>query len=546
MHLCNYIMNLVIKKYIDRIPKIDLLLIKSFVPPFIGAFFVALFILTMQTLWVYVDDIMGKGVDFFTLTKVLLFLSVSLFPMAFGIGVLLSTVMIMGSLAENYELSAFNSAGVSLIRVLRPLFYCSVVVAFLSLFCAYVVTPFANLKWRSALYDIRTQKPTLSMAEGVFNYGFEGMVMRVGKKNADNKRIEDVLMYEQNYDSRGKLSLVVAKSGKLETSQGGQYMVMTMNNGNQYIEADDGSGSKGYPFVRIKFKEWKKVLDLGQFSLNRTEENLFKSNFMMQSPIQLLKGIDSLQEGISFREKSVESGIADIYYPLRKSKVDRIRKERDRNQDSIVKAENKLRNVLIPNEGVAKNIAKLNPNFLPALADSNSLKYQDRFYDYFATVNSFERSNIFSRAKGSLATLQSQAELSIGSVERDQEALAKYLYEFNLRHALAFSCILFLFIGAPMGAIVRKGGYGFPFIVAVSFFIVFIFLLIYFKKIAEAGVMNGALAAWMPCLILVPIAGILSYRAMKDVKMGDISIVTHRIKSVFMGIYNLIKKRKEV
>jgi len=169
--------------------KLDKLLIGSFLPPFIATFFIALFVLVMQTLWVYIDDIAGKGVGFFLLVELVAYMSVSMIPMALPIAVLISSVMVLGNMAEEYELSSIKSAGVSLWRVMNPLMFVVFSVSVLSFFCSNNLIPVSNLKFKSRLYDIRKQKPTLSMEEGMFNDDFQGYSIRIGKKLPDNNSI---------------------------------------------------------------------------------------------------------------------------------------------------------------------------------------------------------------------------------------------------------------------------------------------------------------------------------------------------------------------
>ncbi|MEL6943665.1 MAG: LptF/LptG family permease, partial [Bacteroidota bacterium] len=176
---------------------IDRLLLKSFLPPFSVTFFIALFVLIMQFLWKWIDDIAGKGVGLLFILEMLAYMCISLIPLALPIAVLISSVMVMGNLAERYELSSFKSAGVSLTRVMVPLMFLTFAISIFSYFCSDKLIPISNLKYQSRLYDIKNQKPTLSLEEGVFNDDFQGFSIRIGNKKEDNKTIENVLMYDQ-------------------------------------------------------------------------------------------------------------------------------------------------------------------------------------------------------------------------------------------------------------------------------------------------------------------------------------------------------------
>ncbi|MEL6925806.1 MAG: LptF/LptG family permease, partial [Bacteroidota bacterium] len=282
--------------------KIDKYLLFSFLPPFVVTFFIALFVLIMQFLWVYIDDIIGKGVGVFLIIELIFYLSISLFPMALPIAVLISTVMVTGNLAEHYELSSFKSAGVPLLRVMRPLMVACGLVAVFSFFCANNLIPIANLKFKSRLYDIRKQKPTLSLDGGVFNYDFQGSVIHIGKKRNDERTIEQVKIYDHENSTQGVSSQITAQTGEMYTTGDDRYFVMNLYGGTQYQEPTrDSKNKERKPFIRTSFKEFNKVYDLSEFQLSRTNEELFKQHETMLSIPQLAASIDSID--IKTRER---------------------------------------------------------------------------------------------------------------------------------------------------------------------------------------------------------------------------------------------------
>ncbi|MDH3650549.1 MAG: LptF/LptG family permease, partial [Saprospiraceae bacterium] len=177
-----------------KIKKIDKLLVREFIPPFIVAFSIAQLVLMMQFLWLYIDDIAGKGVGILLLTEMIYYMGLSLIPMSLPIAVLLASVMVYGSLAEKYELASLKTAGIPLMRTMRSSMVLAGLIAFSSFFCSNYVIPYANLKFRSRLYDIKKQKPALYLESGVFNDDFQGYSIRIGKKSADNRRIEDIMI----------------------------------------------------------------------------------------------------------------------------------------------------------------------------------------------------------------------------------------------------------------------------------------------------------------------------------------------------------------
>jgi lipopolysaccharide export system permease protein len=245
----------------SRMKRMDLYLVKSFIPPFFVAFCIALFVLVMQFLWVYIDEIMGKGLTFFELTELVFYLSMTMVPNALPLGVLISSVMVLGNLAERYELAGLKSAGISLMRIMRPLAITAFMIACGSLFVADRVIPWANLQFHSRFYDIRKAKPTLAFEENVFNDEFQDYTMRIGKKSADGRHLKDVMIYgNQSSGNADLVNQIMAKNGEMFTTKDRQYIVMNLKDGIQYQETTNNrDGIKHYPFVRIKFKSWQKI-----------------------------------------------------------------------------------------------------------------------------------------------------------------------------------------------------------------------------------------------------------------------------------------------
>ncbi|HRF40258.1 MAG TPA: LptF/LptG family permease, partial [Saprospiraceae bacterium] len=230
---------------------IDRLLVQSFLPPFVVTFMIATFVLLIQILWVYIDDLTGKGLGFLLIAELLAYKCVSLVPMALPLAILISSVMVLGNLAEHYELSSLKSAGVSLFRVMGPMAAFGVVCAGVSYYCSDYLIPVSNLKFGSRMYDIQRQKPALRLDEGVFNDDFQGFAIRIGNKKGDGQGIEDVLIYDHKSSDEGSYNQINARSGKMFTSSDQKYFVMKLRDGHQYSEPRAGSrGSAASPFVR--------------------------------------------------------------------------------------------------------------------------------------------------------------------------------------------------------------------------------------------------------------------------------------------------------
>ncbi len=280
--------------------KLDKYLISIYVGPFFVSFLIALFVLMMQIVWVYVDDIMGKGAGILFISEMIFYMSMLMVPMAMVIGVLIASVMSVGNLAEHYELSSMKSAGVSLLRVMLPLtLFCSVLTVF-SFFTSDVLTPWAKLKQNARLYDLRRQKPALAIEEGVFSDNFAGYTLRIGKKDHDDKTIHDVMIYQQNPNNSG-MSELLAKGGEMAMSADKSCLVMKLNQGRRYENLKD-DGKRRFAYVRTNFEEWNKIFVLEE--LERTDESLFKSGQATKSVNRLFKDIDSI--GVKIYERKEE------------------------------------------------------------------------------------------------------------------------------------------------------------------------------------------------------------------------------------------------
>ena len=277
--------------------KLDLLIIKAFIGPFIAIFFVTAFVLDLQFFWLYIDDVVGKGIDAFTVWKLIMYLSASVVPLALPLAVLLSSIMTLGNLGETFELVAIKSAGISLLRFMRPLGVVAFFLAILAFFFNNNVLPIATLKLNTLKYDIIYTKPAFDIREGVFYDRIEGFVIKIGKKERDDSTIRDVVIYEQ--DNSQADNVIVADSGKMVVSPDKRSLVFTLKSGSRYQEKSTG-GPYGSQLMRMSFDTYKKVMDLTSFQMNRTNDSSFKGNYQSQTIFELGRAIDSLHKANAF------------------------------------------------------------------------------------------------------------------------------------------------------------------------------------------------------------------------------------------------------
>lgn len=528
--------------------RIDHFIFTSFIPPFIVSFAISLFVLVMQILWVYIDELAGKGLGFFMILELLSYRCVNVIPMALPLGMLLASVMVMGDMAEFYELSSIKSAGVSLIRMMAPLMVFGVMMSVFSWYCSDTLIPVANLQFGSRMFDIQQKKPVLQLDEGRFNDDFLGYSIYFGKRLGDGKSIKDIIIYDQSEGSSGKITQIMAKSGEMFNSKDGRYFIMRLRDGHQYIDSRNyqSTNQSKYPFVRTGFKLFTKVFDLSEFELGRTNPKLFSENRQMMTAGQLKIAADSMGREIDKRQDEIYNYWGNYITII---KVPDTSKTKGLQPPPSVGASNPLAlqpvilkesNGLPPPAPLAPPPAET-PSADPpedntvALANINFEGNEDplangyqppsstpktvvlgataHFYDVFPEKDLKKYQN---KVETAVRAILNQSESMIMSVNSIRENRAKFVYDRETKYSIAVVCFIFLFIGAPMGAIIRKGGFGYPILISIIFFMIFVIMTIFCRKIAETFVVPAVTAAWIPCMVLFPIGIFLTIQAMND------------------------------
>lgn len=539
---------------------LDKLITRSFVGPSLLSFFVALFVLVMQFLWKYIDEILGKGFTIFDLIELIFYFSVTLIPMALPITILISSVLVYGDMAEKYEISSFKSAGVSMIRLLLPGLFIAFSVATFSFLSSNLLKPNANFQFQKRLTQLRNQKTALAFEEGIFNNSFNDMLIRINDIDPNGKKITDVIIFDHTGSDKSKVNIIKSKEGSMYTGNEGKYFVMELDSGMQYLELENKSGSKSqYPFLRTEFVKWTKVFDMSQFDLddgftqfNRKREELLNS-------IQLMSSIDSFNQEIakfqdnlySEMRKSTDavqlgdkSGPPDTLQRFSQTKPTTNAKV---NTDPRIEAQNISKVQLNKKDFLAHNSGVKNLH-QDTLHEKNHIINQIRPYDGNAmleTVPDALKLEIINRA---ISNLSSHKERWVGfglNIKDYKSVKEKYKLHLHQHFSWAVICIIFLLIGAPMGAIIRKGGYGYPFLVAVLFYMIFIISTIFGTKLVRSNSMDGALAAWIPCIIQAPFGILLTFLALRDIKLQSLFTSLPGISALqnFIGKLKTIKRQ---
>ena len=292
--------------------RLHLFLIKSFLGPFIATFFVAIFLLLMQFLWKYVDDLVGKGLDFLQIAELLFYASARFVPVALPIAMLLSSVMVIGKLGESYELVALKSSGISLLKTLLPLAVFVAIISYGSFLFSNYVMPIANLKNGSMIYDIQKKKPALNIKEGIFYKDLEGFSIKIAEKESDGKILKDIIIYDHTSKS-GNDKVIIAKSGIMQLTKDEKFLELILFNGHSYIDIPENKRQKDNPYRRTRFKEDLIRFDLSSFSTIGNSEELYKGHYAMLSNQQLTNSIDSLKAKVDEKKEIYSKNLADKY-----------------------------------------------------------------------------------------------------------------------------------------------------------------------------------------------------------------------------------------
>ena len=503
----------------------------------------------MQFLWKYIDEILGKGLSIFELLELIFYYAVTLIPMAVPITILISSVMVFGDMAEKYELSSLKSAGVSLIRIMLPGVIVACLIGFFSIISANFLKPAALLQFNKRFITIRKQKSSLAIEEGIFNDAFDETIIRVNKIDKNKKDIHDVLIYDHTGNDKSLIRVTTAKSGQMFTAQEGRYFVMELDSGVNYQELDRRTSPDGtkteLPFNRMYFDKWKVAFDMSIFSGDDGFFNVSNDREQMMNSLQLLSSIDSFANRIQDNNVRVANQVslllANLSNPssvvipnqepheptsatmetlkaMHDLDTTSTKVEQDREQESahireLLKALPENRFLEKPDINTSKAPSK------KIIRQEPNTQFKDLRY-WVTSVDSIDFREVINKAQVNLSRDRDEI-LNLSSLNSDFDRIYnKYMLRLNQQYSWAVVCVIFLFIGAPLGSIIRKGGYGYPLLVAILFYMMFIISTIFGEKLVRSSDMTGLRAAWIPCLILSPWAILLTVMALRDVKFN--------------------------
>ncbi|WP_133272905.1 LptF/LptG family permease [Hymenobacter radiodurans] len=448
--------------------KLDKLILKAFAGPFLLTFAVVEFILLTQYMLKYMDDIIGKDLGFAVIGQLLFFFSVLMVPIALPLAVLLSSLMTYGTLGEHQELTAIKTSGISLTRILRPVLLVSLVLAIGAFWFNNTIVPKANLNAYSLLWDVRQQKLSLDIREGVFYNGIPGYTIKVNQKAGENGDLLKGVMIYDHTNTDGNSKVILADSGRMFMRFGGQYLGLELFDGVMYLEQPDVRNRAGASFVRQAFSRNLITFSLASFDLNRTQQELFTENKMMMDLPRLHQYTDSLHKRLGTERQQQVRMLNPYYVHMRLDTTGRAANQRVSNW-------------------------QVSTNELPPL-----------------TLNQVQQAT--NRARNLRGYLSSSVE-RLTTLARET---GNYRIEIYRKYTQSAAVLIMFLIGAPLGAIIKKGGLGVPVLISILFFIIYYVASIMGEKYGREGVLPVGLGMWIADALLLPVGLFFLYQARRD------------------------------
>ncbi len=446
-----------------------------------------LFVLLMQSVWKYIDDLIGKGLEWTVIVELAFYSIPTLVPLALPLAILLSSLMTFGKLGETYELTALKSSGISLYKIMKPLFVTVSIIAITAFFFSNHVIPYSNMKFKTLLYDIMNKKLALNMREGVFFNDIEGYSIKVNHKSEDGNLLEDLLIYDHS-EKMGNTKVIKAKSGKMYTSDNERYLYLELFDGYSYEEVDVKNPKKriNLPFARSSFSSQKIRFDMASFQLERSDEERYANAAQFMNISQLQHSSDSLEISIQNRLNTYQEKLLDYYH--------------------------------------FKN--------LDSLEQDSSLVFSTEINSY----SEHKKNRLFKASANLIRSSKSYVYNTQRELKYKYKKLKKTHIEWHRKFTLAFACLVLFLIGAPLGAIIRKGGMGMPVLVSIIFFLVYHISSITGEKSALQGVINIHEGMWLSSFILAPLGLFFCYKAANDSSLlnsNKITLIRTKIKALW-------------
>ncbi|MBO4600265.1 MAG: LptF/LptG family permease [Bacteroidales bacterium] len=487
--------------------KIDRLILKSFLGPLLLTFAIAVFVLLMQFVWKYIDDLVGKGLEFSVIAELLLYASATFVPMALPIAVLFASIMTMGNFGEKYELVAMKAGGISVSRIMLPMAIVAVMLMGIAFYFANNVLPVAMFNYRTTLYDIQRKKPAVSIRPSQYYDEIDGYVIRVNSKDPDGRTMRDIIIYDHT-EGINRTNIIVADHGYMQSTPDDHYLLFTLYDGYSYSEPTDGENYEKRPLTSIGFDEQTLTFDISSFAFEKSDAQLFSNHYQMLNVAQLDSTVGTLEESLDKRYEEFSNIMID------KMHVYRYYKYRDDGSPNTEEDED-------IGYGEYEDTTYMEKDSCSLVAEKDSTVYIDVAKLLADTVDTY-RNKVLNQARAGAFNALSDVQMYRQMISSDKEYINRHYIELMRKFTLSVACLLLFLIGAPFGSIVRKGGLGMPLVASVVFFVLYYVIgMIYEKSVRESAI--GPIGMWMATFIFIPIGALLTWQATTDSSLFDLS-----------------------
>ncbi|NEW80960.1 MAG: YjgP/YjgQ family permease [Mariniphaga sp.] len=482
--------------------RLHLYIIKSFIGPFFVTLVISLFVLLMQFLWVYLDELVGKGLEISVILEFIVYTMAMLMTNALPLAMLLASIMTFGDLGENNELLAMKAAGISLYRIMKPVIVLSIFLSIGSFYFYNNVIPISYKKLIALMSSIRQLRPEIIVKEGVFSNDIDNYSIKVGKKSDNGNMLYDIMIYDHTED-KGNTTVTIADSGTMKITKDKKYMILNLFTGRTYSEMQPRDRQKmTFPSRTDEFKEQSIFTVLQGMELERKDESVFRNQNRALNNSQIIYFVDSLGRELE-RQRIANALMLSYISPLNTGIFKLTRK------DTLKLPEIKLVRYSDVDSIMTKSTAQERTNIINAALNS---------------------------ARNNARAIQQSDEMIVTSVR----SLNRFGIEWHKKYTFAVACLVFLFIGAPLGALIRKGGLGMPLVISVLLFIFYWIITTTGEKFSRESVASLWQGVWFSTFIFLPAGIFLTYKAANDSVVFNVGAWVDFFKKIFKS-----KKEKE-
>ncbi|MER3319109.1 MAG: LptF/LptG family permease [Allomuricauda sp.] len=487
---------------------LDQYILRRFLYNFFSSFFILIVIFIFQGIWLFIDDLAGKGLGMVIIGKFIFYFIPTLVDKVLPLTVLLSSILTFGTFAENYEFAAMKASGISLQRGMRSLIVFVLFLGVVTFFFANNVIPKSEQKMFNLRRNIAKVKPAAAITEGVFS-DFEGtgegMNIKVDRKHGEQDRFLDNVIIHKKTKQNINNTVIKAKSGELISSEESDIIQLVLKDGNYYedVMPKDAKERRKQPFAKSNFETYTINIDISELNDQDLEEDQNITTNKMKNVGRLIKDIDSLRENNLEKVEAFSKNVVNRMgaFPLQ-----------------------------TPVDSTQKNLQLLKPKKKAKEIKLDSIKTMD---DFIESLEQWEQIQVMKKAQNEVSSILNTVKSKKEELQSRYKFYNSHILSLHQKYALALSCIILFFVGAPLGAIIRKGGLGLPMVVAIMLFLTYYFIGVFAGNYAKEGNIHPAIGAWLPTLIMLPLGVSLTRRATADKGLIGFGHFIDRIKSLF-------------